>query len=133
MVIPPVVNPRCGRVRGTARPAAHIRCRRRRGGGEYALKEEKAVDAVRRTRILRYAHVYSMKTKVTVTIDRDLLPLAKRYARARGVSLSEIIEGSLRRLSAGDETPSFATRWRGQFVPAERVDERFAALAKKYL
>ena len=92
-----------------------------------------AVDAVRRHTYTRNEHVYSMKTKLTVTIDRDLLPLAKRYARARGVSLSEIIEGSLRRLSAGDETPSFATRWRGQFVPAERVDERFAALAKKYL
>ena len=74
-----------------------------------------------------------MKTKLTVTIDRDLLPLAKRYGRARGVSLSEIIEGSLRRISTGDAMPSFATRWRGQFVPAERVDERFAALAKKYL
>ncbi len=74
-----------------------------------------------------------MKTKLTVTIDRDLLPRAKRYARSRGVSLSEIIEGSLRRLDSGDETPSFATRWRGQFVPAERADARFTALARKYL
>ncbi len=74
-----------------------------------------------------------MKTKLTVTIDRDLLPQAKRYARSRGVSLSEIIEGSLRQLSTGDETPSFATRWRGQFVPAERAGEHFAALGKKYL
>lgn len=74
-----------------------------------------------------------MKTKLTVTIDRDLLPRAKRYARSRGVSLSEIIENSLRRLSSSDETPSFSARWRGQFVPVERTDERFVALAKKYL
>ncbi|MBP6771900.1 MAG: hypothetical protein KA154_02815 [Gemmatimonadaceae bacterium] len=74
-----------------------------------------------------------MKTKLTVTIDKDLLPRAKRYARERGVSLSEIIEGSLRRLSDADDTPSFASRWRGQFVPAEHADERFDALAKKYL
>jgi antitoxin component of RelBE/YafQ-DinJ toxin-antitoxin module len=46
-----------------------------------------------------------MKTKLTVTIDRDLLPRAKRYARERGMSLSEIIEGSLRQLSSKGETP----------------------------
>lgn len=74
-----------------------------------------------------------MKTKLTVTIDRDLLPKAKRYARARGLSLSEVIEANLRRLSSGDETQSFASRWRGKFVPAERADERYSALAKKYL
>jgi len=74
-----------------------------------------------------------MKTKLTVTIDRDLLPRAKRYARERGVSLSEIIESSLRRLSSADEAPSFAARWRGQFVPATKADERYEALAKKYL
>ena len=73
-----------------------------------------------------------MKTKLTVTIDRDLLPKAKRYARARGVSLSEVIEANLRRLSA-DETKSFASRWRGKFVPVARTDERYVALAKKYL
>ena len=28
---------------------------------------------------------------------------------------------------------SFASRWRGKFKPAERVDPRYDALAKKYL
>ncbi len=74
-----------------------------------------------------------MKTKLTVTIDRDLLPKAKRYARARGTSLSEVIEANLRRLSSGDEMKSFASRWRGKFVLAARDDERYVALAKKYL
>ena len=74
-----------------------------------------------------------MKTKLTVTIDRDLLPKAKRYARSRGVSLSEVIETSLRQLSAGGRPESFASRWRGKFVPADRVNERYSALAKKYL
>jgi hypothetical protein len=74
-----------------------------------------------------------MKTKLTVTIDRDLLPRAKRYARERGMSLSEIIEGSLRQLSSKGETPSFSSRWRGQFVPAHHDDSRFEALARKYL
>ena len=74
-----------------------------------------------------------MKTKLTVTIDRELLPQANRYARARGLSLSGVIEANLRRLSAGDETKWFASRWRGKFAPAERADERYVALAKKYL
>ncbi len=74
-----------------------------------------------------------MKTKLTVTIDRDLLPQAKRYARERGVSLSELIEGSLRKMSSGDDVPSFSARWRGQFVPADHADARYDALAKKYL
>ena len=31
------------------------------------------------------------------------------------------------------ETPSFASRWRGRFGPAESGDPRYKALAKKYL
>ncbi len=73
-----------------------------------------------------------MKTKLTVTVDRDLLPRAKRYARSRGVSLSHLIEASLRDLSAED-TRSFAQRWRGKFRLAKRRDERYRRLAAKYL
>lgn len=74
-----------------------------------------------------------MKTKLTVTIDRDLLPKAKRYARARGVSLSELIEASMRQLNTDERTPTFASRWRGTFAPATRKDEWYKALAKKFL
>ncbi len=74
-----------------------------------------------------------MKQKLTITVDADLLPIAKRYARARGVSLSSLIEQSLRSM-AGEPQESFATRWRGAFVAAERENEpRYEALAKKYL
>jgi post-segregation antitoxin (ccd killing protein) len=73
-----------------------------------------------------------MKTKLTITIDSDLLPRAKRYARARGVSLSSLVEDALRELAA-EEAPSFVDRWRGRFEPASKKDERFMALAKKYL
>ncbi|MDP2954864.1 MAG: DUF6364 family protein [Longimicrobiales bacterium] len=72
-----------------------------------------------------------MKTKLTVTVDQELLPKAKRYARARGVSLSSLIEGALRDLADPDR-PSFASRWKGRFVLAERNDERYRALAEKY-
>ncbi len=74
-----------------------------------------------------------MKQKLTITVDAELLPAAKRYARARGVSLSSLIEQSLREM-AGEDTPSFSSRWRGKFQAAERDDDpRYAALAKKYL
>ena len=73
-----------------------------------------------------------MKAKLTVTIDAELIPKAKRYARARGVSLSSVIEDALRELAVGEEA-SFADRWRGRFEPASREDDRFRALAEKYL
>ena len=73
-----------------------------------------------------------MKKKLTITVDSDLLPRAKRYARSRGVSLSSLIESSLRDV-AGDEAPSFVERWSGRFEPAERDDARYRALVEKYL
>ena len=73
-----------------------------------------------------------MKTKLTVTIDEKLLPQAKQFARSRGVSLSGLIEESLRNLSARGSR-SFSQRWRGAFRPASRRDERYQRLARKYL
>ena len=58
---------------------------------------------------------------------------AKRYARSRGVSLSSLIEQSLRQ-AAGVSAPTFSARWRGKFKAAERKDDpRYNALARKYL
>ena len=73
-----------------------------------------------------------MKQKLTITVDADLLPAAKRYARSRGMSLSAVIEQSLREV-AGEQTQTFSARWMGKFKPAERDDARYDALAKKYL
>ena len=74
-----------------------------------------------------------MKQKLTITVDADLIPAAKRYARSKGVSLSSLVEQSLREM-AGENTPSFSSRWRGKFRAAEREgDPRYEALARKYL
>ena len=73
-----------------------------------------------------------MKTKLTVTIDEELLPKAKQYARSKGLSLSELIETALREMSS-EEHQSFASRWRGRFKPAFREGDRYRQLAKKYL
>ena len=73
-----------------------------------------------------------MKQKLTITVDAELIPTAKRFAKARGVSLSSLVEKSLREMTKG-EGKSFASRWRGKFRPAERKnDPRYDALAKKY-
>ena len=74
-----------------------------------------------------------MKQKLTITVDGDLLPKAKRYARSRGVSLSSLVEQSLREMAREDES-SFTSRWRGKFREAEREgDPRYDSLARKYL
>lgn len=73
-----------------------------------------------------------MKQKLTVTVDPEVVVAAKRYARSRGVSLSALIERRLREEMVVDE-PSFASRWRGRFRPADRDDPRYDALARKYL
>ena len=72
-----------------------------------------------------------MKTKLTVTVDRDLLPRAKRFAKEQGVSLSSLIEEALRDLTDSGR-PSFVDRWRGTFVLADRDDERYRSLLDKY-
>lgn len=73
-----------------------------------------------------------MKKKLTITVDAELIPRAKRYARSRGVSLSSLIEQSLRDM-AGEDTPSFASRWRGRLQAAHLDDPRYTRLARKYL
>ena len=74
-----------------------------------------------------------MKQKLTITVDAEFIPAAKRYARSRGVSLSSLVEQSLREI-AGEDAPSFSARWRGKFRVAERSDDpRYEALSRKYL
>ena len=73
-----------------------------------------------------------MKKKLTITVDAELIPRAKRYARSRRVSLSSLIEQSLRDM-AGVDTPTFSSRWRGRFQAASRDDLRYDKLARKYL
>lgn len=73
-----------------------------------------------------------MKKRLTISMDTDVIAIAKRYANSRGISLSALIEQSIRE-SVKADTPSFASRWRGEFRAAERKAPRYDALAKKYL
>lgn len=74
----------------------------------------------------------SVKKKLTITVDEVVLRQAKYYAQRRGVSLSKLIEESLRQLCE-PETQSFTERWKGKFQPANRDDERYRRLAGKFL
>lgn len=74
-----------------------------------------------------------MKTKLTLTIDADLVPRAKAHAAARGVSLSALVEAALR-AQADPTQSSIVDRWVGRFELADRTDDpRFQALVAKYL
>ena len=96
-----------------------------------------------------------MKAKLTITIDSDVLPLARRYAQSKGVSLSSLIEQALREMTNEQELEqqpssqsehdltdltnvqepvlSFVEKWRGKFKLAERGTPRYEALVRKYL
>ena len=57
-----------------------------------------------------------MKKRLTVTVDAEVIPAAKRRARALGVSLSSLVERSLRELAAdggaaGDAAPTTDAEW----------------------
>ena len=74
-----------------------------------------------------------MKQKLTITVDAELVPWAREYAEAQGISLSSLIERALRELVV-EQTPTFAEKWRGKFQAAERKDDpQYDALANKYL
>ena len=70
--------------------------------------------------------------KLTITVDAELVQMAKKHARSRGVSLSSLIEESLREV-ARDHSESFASRWRGRFRAAGFGDPRYDSLEEKYL
>lgn len=74
-----------------------------------------------------------MKAKLTVTLDENLIPEAKRFARGRGLSLSQLIEDTLREEMSANVEPGFADRWRGALKPAEKDDPRYRRLARKFL
>lgn len=73
-----------------------------------------------------------MKAKLTVTIDEELIPRAEQYAQEKGISISELVETSLRLVTDRIEG-SFSQRWRGKFQPAGHEDQRYEALAKRFL
>ena len=77
-----------------------------------------------------------MKTRITLTIDPEVVGQAKRLAHARHTSVSALIEGFLRSASTTNEEGGavFSQRWGGRFRVAESAtpDPRLRALKAKY-
>ncbi len=77
------------------------------------------------------------KTKLTLSIDRDVVELAKKFAREHEASVSELVEGFLGRLHTGgrrssSNAPEIVSRLRGISRPSGGSEEYRRHLEKKY-
>jgi hypothetical protein len=90
----------------------------------------------RRTRRSGGISLAIMKTRVTVTLDPEVLRMAKAVAQMRRTNVSALIEESLRH-AAEESSPrpakSFVQRWIGKFeIRDDADDELLQALKKRY-
>jgi hypothetical protein len=82
-----------------------------------------------------------MNSKLTLTIDNTVVKNAKRYARSKGRSLSDIVENYLKMITRENIDPGFETTpivnsLRGSFKATEDLDykqELSKRLSDKYL
>jgi hypothetical protein len=73
-----------------------------------------------------------MKTKLTLSIDKNLIPKSKAYARKFGKSVSQLVEDLLKDKINQGET-NFSSKWRGKFELDPRDESRFKKLSDRYL
>ncbi len=72
-----------------------------------------------------------MKEKITLSIDKEIVPLVKQLARKLGQSVSELVE-SLLKEHIQQEEPSFSQKWLGKFTVEMKQEKRFEKLSKRY-
>lgn len=91
---------------------------------------------VRRLQYILYAIIHMMKTKITLTMDPEIVRRAKKLAHARKTNVSALLEGLVRGapLPGEKERRPFAQRWAGRFrvAPTDPNDARLAALKARY-
>lgn len=87
---------------------------------------------------LKYKHT-CMTTKLTLTIEQQVIKSAKKYAQKRGRSLSDLVENYLRTLSAGEDPKAEISprvkRLMGSIVLPENFDYKKSLsdeIIKKY-
>lgn len=76
-----------------------------------------------------------MNTKLTLSIDEDVVQKAKDYAKANGRSLSDLIENYLRGITSENALSQVSTPLSQQLLGAFRTDEEVSilkTLSKKY-
>ena len=67
-----------------------------------------------------------MKTKLTLTVEKDVIELAKQYAKSSGVSLSELIQDYLKRVTGKNDQV-------GQVAEKSSIYRKYAGIAKSDL
>jgi len=72
-----------------------------------------------------------MKTKLNLTIDSDLVPRSKIFAKRRGKSVSELVEELLKKIIS-DENNSFTSKWVGRLTISQSEDVRTKYLNERY-
>lgn len=68
-----------------------------------------------------------MQTKLTLRLERDLIEAAKRYAEARGTSVSKLVSDYFDALTRTAGEPSADEDWKASLSPAVR---RLVGLAR---
>ncbi len=79
-----------------------------------------------------------MKSRLSLTVDPQVIHLAKRVARDRKQSLSAMVEDLLRKAAESEgrtdrsAAKPFSERWAGQLKLKDKDETRFKHLAEKY-
>lgn len=77
-----------------------------------------------------------MKTRVTLTLDPEIVRQAKNVARVRQTNLSALVEDMLRTTAQQGiaQRPNFSKKWGGKFSarPSDGSDELLDALKARY-
>lgn len=72
-----------------------------------------------------------MKAKLTITMDEELIPKAKRYAKQHGYSLSHLLEKSIQSIVCRPEQ-RISEKWQGRLSITDKKTTRFENLSKRY-
>jgi len=77
-----------------------------------------------------------MKTRITLTIEPTISHRAKAVARARGMSVSSLVEsllaGEIGEIRERRESRSFSERWAGRLGVKRKAGARYERLKSKY-
>ena len=76
-----------------------------------------------------------MKTRMTLTIEPEISHRAKAVARAKGTSLSGLVEKLLAKeagVVASKKKCSFAKKWAGRLQITSKNEARFDSLKDRY-
>lgn len=72
-----------------------------------------------------------MKTKLNLTIEKNLVKYSKEHARSKGISVSRLIENLLNE-NVKKNSLSFTEKWQGKFKISSGKDARYKKLEDRY-